>query len=73
MTAVLVKYCSVPVCNVFVGFYIPKDKGLRNKWRVAVMKGVHGNKMKLWSPSKHDIFCHRHFRNEDFTTTKKSK
>ncbi|XP_060591052.1 uncharacterized protein LOC132746025 [Ruditapes philippinarum] len=29
--------------------------------------------MKLWSPSKHDVVCHRHFRSTDFTTTQKSE
>jgi hypothetical protein len=69
----MVNYCCVPLCNGFGGFHFPKEKGLKNKWRVAVKKGVHGNKMKLWSPSKHDVVCHRHFRSEDFTTTQKSK
>jgi hypothetical protein len=41
-------YC-VPLCNGFGGLNFPKDKRLKNKWRVAVKKGVHGDIMKLWS------------------------
>ncbi|WAR12291.1 hypothetical protein MAR_026471 [Mya arenaria] len=37
----MVNYCCAPLCNGYWGFHFPKDNGLKNKWRVAVKKGVH--------------------------------
>ena len=62
----MVNYCCVPLCKNYGGFHFPKDKKLRDLWRVAVKKAIQGNKTKLWEPNRHAVVCHTHFKPEDF-------
>ena len=62
------RYCCVPNCphskrrGFARGFSFPKDPELSRQW-IALIKQHKG---PLWTPSRHALVCHAHFKPGDY-------
>ena len=60
--------CRVPVCSTLGGLSFLKDQRLRKLWIVAIERKSDESRFKHWCPQPHSGVCHKHFRDEDFSS-----
>jgi len=63
-------YCCVPMCKSAIGgHHFPSDQTLRQRWIVAIDRVDSSSQHKLWTPSRHSVVCHKHFKESDYRET----
>ncbi|XP_061167395.1 uncharacterized protein LOC133176262 [Saccostrea echinata] len=60
--------CCVPGCSTRGGLSFPREERIRKLWIRAIRRNDEDITYKHWTPQPFSVVCHKHFREEDFTS-----